>query len=260
MTEPQKPNKKSNPQQSANFCGGMWSLLAAGVLGGLLGGAAISQYHQHFKLAQLDMEMEAISRADAADPRLEPYHRQRGWEPFWKNTTLNFCLVSVALGGVMGVAAGLGRKSFGAVIAGLMLGAAIGALFGAGGGWVAAVLWEHFNWNYIRYVTPSEETLKYSTYIALSAHAVAWTAIGISLAVTVSLVARKRILVLDYAVTSVFAGFIATGMYAALASLLFPLNRSELVIPTGAENQFLFVMLAGGLFGLAIGRVAASQK
>lgn len=219
-----------------------WTLLVMGLLGGsvaaLLVGAFDGFLHVSPEIGQLYLKRlgglteEEDARLKAAEASL---HRQ--------TTALAIGLAGLAVGGFLGLGAGLLRRSTAASFGGLGIGAVMGAGFGAGGGLAGAAssMW-----------LQDHSKLPLSQ-MALIVQAGEWLAVGIGITVAVSFISRHWRAVARILAAAAIATVIAVCLYHLVAAVLFPMEQSDQPVPSGAWNRLVWIELVAGLMSLAIG-------
>lgn len=166
----------------------------------------------------------------------------------YRKTATHLGLAGLAVAAVVGLAAGIARRSFAAAAIGLLVGALAGALLGVVGGlgevWVGESVWP-----VARRVIGSD-----ATFQAIAMHAVGWIFIGLAGALAVYAASRRSVSMPRVAGHAGAAALIGSALYAVLAGLLFPMDRADLVIPAGDGNALVWAMLFAVLIALAVGR------
>jgi len=167
----------------------------------------------------------------------------------YKNTALSLGIAGLALCGLFGLAAGLGRKSATAGMAGLLGGAVAGAGFG-----ICAGFLEVFVDLQLRQFETLNDTLK-----AIIMHVSAWLVVGVGAGLVFGFVNRATHRTGRLIAAAVSGGLVAGVLYAPLAALFFAADKSEQLVPTGRGNKIFWIALAATLMALAMHRAAADR-
>ncbi|MGC1272915.1 MAG: hypothetical protein WBC44_04355 [Planctomycetaceae bacterium] len=158
----------------------------------------------------------------------------------YQNTALTVAVFGAFVGGLLGMIAGVSRKSLFASSAGLFGGTVVGAGAGAVGGlvdlyaleWLWPMGFDH-------------------SYKAMVGHSAAFLIAGVGIGGAAGLAARQVPQTLGVVLA---AALIAGLIYPGVAAALFPMLNTDAAIPEGALAQLLWLILPAGLMGLAMGR------
>ena len=114
---------------------------------------------------------------------------------------------------------------------------------GGAAGWVSALV----------YQTLKMRVALDVSLAAMAAHAVGWSLLAIVIAVTVWLATRgSGVSVLRLASAAVAGAIVATLLYPVITAVAFPMNNSDLVIPSGHWNRLVWIECNSLLIALGV--------
>lgn len=162
----------------------------------------------------------------------------------YQNTALTVAVFGAFAGGLLGMIAGVSRRSLFASSAGLFGGTVVGAGAGALGGladlyaleWMWPMAFDH-------------------SYKAMVGHSAAFMIAGVGIGGAAGLAARQVPQTLGVVLA---AALIAGLVYPGVAAVLFPVLNTDAAIPEGMLAQLLWLILPAGLMGMAMGRTRPS--
>ena len=190
------------------------------------------------------MMMQAMENAgDMTETTRRMVEKQR--QDNSKDHAFSVGLLGLVVTSVIGLAAGLARKSVVGVLGGLVLGAVFGAALGAGGGWSEVYLEEKLsqvNW--------IDEMLR-----GVIMHFVAWTAVGIAVSLAVGLSAGKMSMVTRLLGITIGAAVLTAVLFTPLALAAFPNELTEVPIPRSSGIRMLWTGLGAVLLSCAAGLI-----
>jgi hypothetical protein len=221
-------------------------LLIAGVLGGGLAWMLVQKSEGYFKPAADVMR----NTGQAISPEAMKLMEAEKLRTDCKNATLAAGLFGIVVGGMLGVGSGISQRSVRAAGLALLTGALFGGTLAAIGGYLEVVANARLGQD-----QSLDKTLK-----AMTVHSIAWMLAGGGIALGVSLPRWRGGLLIRCVGAGIAAGVIAGLLYSPLAAMLFPTERSEQPLPTGAWNRLFWISLPAGLMGLAIGRASSERS
>lgn len=176
--------------------------------------------------------------AENPDARREVIAKEKVNEQF--DAALSGGLFGLVVGGLLGAASGLARRSVGAAVAGLIAAGVLGGLCGAGGGWLDLLGWQELTLRNVERPTA-----------AIAMHAVTFCLAGLGVGLGVGL-ANGRVLGLALSVAA--AGLIGGLLCSPITAFARPMVDADLPIPVDRNAIFIWTLLPAALMGLAAGR------
>jgi hypothetical protein len=85
----------------------------------------------------------------------------------------------------------------------------------------------------------------------MSMHAAAWSVTATGVAMTTAVASKHYRGLPRLLIAAVLAGLTSAMLFVPLATILFPLQNSDMLVPAEFTGRLLFVSLAGMLMGLA---------
>jgi hypothetical protein len=237
-------------------------MLVAGIVASALAAPALQHYQGHFRMVGLNEEETNRIRADANDPIAWAIERGQRWDQIFRNASLQLGLYGVILGAVLGLSEGLLIRS----VPRALLFSIVLAACGAVGGILAAVAESAFGvmmgdragTEPALLTKLTELTMPKSDLLTLAMHISAFVIIGMSLGLGFAVLTRKWSVILRSAGGGIVAGMVFLPLSMAIPQLQnFDTN---LFVPEGLTSKLLFLILAGGLIGLCVGRAPRRVK
>ena len=207
--------------------------IGAGLLGAALAWLLIDQFYGSIPRADVP-ELAAGPPGGAVGERLAVLN----FAAFRWNVALAAGLFGAAVGGLFGAAAGLQRTAR-AAGGGAILGVLLGALCGAVGGYIGT---EIGGWT-------ASLSLSYQTILT---HVTMWGAAGAGIGLAAGLARRAPGSLLVSAIGCIAAGLLGAVLYSPLAALAFPGDDSDLAVPDGTLNRFVWVLLPAVLMAVIL--------
>ncbi|MBW3596185.1 MAG: hypothetical protein KY475_02800 [Planctomycetes bacterium] len=165
------------------------------------------------------------------------------------NYRLHLTFVGGAVAGLLGLGAGIAQRSPARAGLCLLLGAGLGAGLGLLAG-LAAVEVE------TRLLTAkSGEPTR-----AMLVHAAVWLLVGLAVGTACGVATKSWRGVFNSIGAACLAGILSALLFYVVASIAFPLERSDLPTPTGMGNRLLWVGLAAVLMAIALARTVADGR
>ncbi len=228
------------PSSSRSRRASVLALLVAGLLGGAVSAPLVHRYENQFPMVNLTVEETNLLRANPDDPVAWAIERGNRWDALFRNTALCMAIFGAVLGAAVGLADGLVQRSPGRGFALMGLLALCGAVSGLPAGLANGVIGLEMQDN------RDSDPLPYAMAMHVSSFVIVSLAIGAGLGFR----SRKWSVLIRAAAGGLVAGL----LFAPLASFLFPLYRTDLPVPEGIPPKLVFLMTAGGLIGVCIGR------
>jgi len=172
----------------------------------------------------------------------------------YRNMFLNAGLLGLMVTAVLGLAHGLISRLPSAAITGLFAGGISGAVFGACGGLLAVVIREQLDgWSLItEQGAPDPLRVQIHTMLIQSP---AWVGIAAALGVTFFVSSPQGRRQFVPVVVAALVGWLLTSLlYPTFASVVFPHNDPDLIIPGGYGNRLFWSTFTAGVIGFLIGR------
>jgi hypothetical protein len=162
----------------------------------------------------------------------------------YRNILLAIGLTGAAFAGLFGLGEGLARRSAGRAIIGLIAGAVLGGALGTLGGGV-------LQWVNGRMVM-MEVAIMYRT---LTMHAIAWGLIGLAVGLATSLPGRQLRTIALTSLLALMGGVLAAVLFIPVSTLLVFMTSAnqDLAIPDGTWGRLCWTALAGIAIGLLLG-------
>lgn len=224
-------------------------LLVAGLIGALAAWLLIEQIQLHELFIAGELPPELANRSES-NPERQAKEDELAQVALYQNSTLLLAVIGGCLGACLGLAEGALRRSIGTALLKLLTGALLGAAFGAAGG-----LAQVFAGLQIERWTRLDPTFR-----AMAMHSLAWMLAAAGLALALFLPPRRLPGVLRGVLSAISAGLVAGLIYAPLGAYLFPLSDADQAVPSGSGNRLVFIALAAGLIGLALGRARQTAR
>ena len=215
-------------------------MLFAGVAASALAAPVLEQYQDYFPMIGLTVEETNLIRADPDDPVAWAIERANRTEWLFRNAALQMGLYGVILGAFLGLSEGLLVRS---IWKAPLFSVALAAC-GAVGGILAALSAASLG------TKMGDDITADPTQLTLAMHAAVFAIIGLALGLGSAILTRKSSVI----VRGAGGGLVAGLLFLPLAMFLVPTERTNLPVPEGLTSKFLFLILAGGLIGLCIGR------
>lgn len=226
---------------------GPFVFLAAGLMGALGAWLLVEQFQLYDFFIAPEPPPELANRSET-DPELQAAEDELARIALYQNSALLLAVIGGCLGAFLGLAEGVLRHSIGSAALKLLTGAVLGAVFGAAGG-----LAQVFAGLRIERLTQLDPTFR-----TMAMHSIAWLIVGAGVGLAMLLPPRRLPGLVRGVLSAIAAGLVAGILYAPLAALLFPLNDADQAVPGGSGNRLLFIAVAAGLIGLALGRARES--
>lgn len=218
----------------------MWHLMIAALVAAGLAWPLVKHFEKSFPMANLTVEETNLLRANPDDPVAWAKERQNFWDSLSRNSMLNFGCFGCCLGLCLGlVSAFASRQSIVALLQNLLYGAGLGTVGGAGGGLAAAAMA-----NALRNSREMDVTIRSSLI-----HGAGWIVPGLACGVILWVTCGERRLGL-LSLGGLLGGLLAAMLYEPIAGILFQLDRTDLPMPEGTGNKYLFLAMAGVLMAL----------
>lgn len=228
------------PSESASARGGRRFWLEAGLLAvvsGLLAWPGLLVLDGKFPVENLSVEMTNLIRNNRDDPVAWAQERMNRWTSLAK--TAASCL-SIFGGVFVGLAVVRDAATRWWSARRLLAGVCVGVVAGIVGGLAEATL-----------VIRLERVVLDRLLLAALGHAVSLTCLGAAVAFLLP-AARQSPQEWLSKLLKVFGGAVlASLVYAVVAAVVFPMQRSDLPIPEGDFNKLLFLIISAGVMWLA---------
>jgi hypothetical protein len=223
-----------------------WHLIIVALVASGLAYPLVKHFEKSFPMENLTVEMTNRIRANFDDPIAWAKERQNKWEGLSRNAMLNFGIFGCCLGTCLGLFSAIAdRGTLVFILRSVLYGAGLGAVSGVAGGALAA-------WMALTLESSKQmDIMLRSTLI----HSAGWVVPGLVCGLILSLTSRERRVAL-LMVGGVIGGLVAGGLYEPVAGILFQLDRTDIPMPEGTGNKYLF--LAMGSVLMAIGARSAT--
>lgn len=214
-----------------------WLLAMLGAAAGLGSWLLIQQLSPRF--GSIPPELFAKAPLAQYDPELMAEITAAGFRAHCRVVALSFGIVGAVVACSLRWGQALLARAPGRGAALGVAGLAVGGTAGAVGGLAAAFAGEWLNG-----VLP----LQHGSYRTMLMHVAAWsiTAVGIGIIIATASTRNRARLVLATIGTAVLAAL----LYVPLATLLFPMENSDLLMPAGTFSRAIFFLLPSTLMGL----------
>lgn len=158
----------------------------------------------------------------------------------YQNTALSVAILGGVAGGILGLAAGLRRRTFAATAGGLTGGVLLGSAFGGLGGLVEL------------YLGNSLWPLEFErTFKTMATHSTAFLIAGVGIGLAAGLAARR----VRHSLGVVLGAALIAGLvYPGVAAAAFPVSHTDAVVPREFGPLLLWTVMPIALMGLALGR------
>lgn len=243
--------RSSKDSRPPGLAAGPVSLLLAGLAGGALAVILVQVFDGWF---QIPPEMTAGIGSSPPPEKLAEIAAASHVADY-KNLTILIGLFGLAVGGALGAAEGIARKSGRAVAILVVTGALFGGIFGAAAGPLG------------KFIGQSLPTTVDDAYRAALMHIAVWAVSGIGIGLGVALPSRRPNVIGRSVGAAIGGGFLAGLAYeiaASLAAIAFPLALPDSdpaqLLPDGLWARMLWIGLAAGLMGLAIGSIGGQPS
>ena len=238
---PSAPAPANHPRGTA-----VLALLIAGAIGGAAVSPLVHRFENQFPMVNLTEEETNLLRANPDDPVAWAIERGNRWDALFRNTALCIGIFGALLGACLGLADGFVQRSPGRALIMMGLLAVCGAISGPLAGLADAAIGLRMQDN------RDSDPLPY----AMAMHVSSFVIVGTVIAIGLGACSRRWSVVIRAAAGGLTAGL----LFAPLASFLFPLQRTDLPIPEGLPPKLMFLIAAGGLIGLSIGRTPFKSR
>jgi hypothetical protein len=229
--------QESVPPRGGTLASGPWTGIFSALLGGAVVWWLVQAYDPVFglpeEMSQLNMysPAEKLRERDAAQ-KVADLH----------NAMAALGLFGMLVGGALALGEGVARRSLKTALAGTVLCASVGALFGS-----LAGLLGHFAYLYYLPVQDVSDLAK-----TIRVQVVMLGVLGGGAGLGLGMLGASRRSVLTCLPAGVLGGVLAGMLYPFLTANFLPVAFTELVIPRGAGNRLLWIGLTAGLLGLTI--------
>lgn len=168
----------------------------------------------------------------------------------YRRAATEFGFAGLVVAGGLGLTAGAFRRSVPAAVLGFLAGILLGAGLGAVGG--LAAVWIRETLGTVVSVDPGHR--------AIVLHAGAWLFAAAGAVSAVYLASRRSVPLRRLAAHAGTAVVLASVCYAVVAAILFPMERSDLVIPGGRGNLMFWTTLFSVAISIAVAGAAVKQR
>jgi hypothetical protein len=229
---------------------GRWWIVVASLLGTALGWWVLETQLEPFPFPE---ELTALSNKRMAMQPLTPEETARltqlEQQLDRKNGAAGWAVIGLPIVAFIGLTAGAFCSGWKAAFGGLIAGAVVGSVGCAGAGWLAALLLQQ-----LKLRAGIEASLA-----ASASQAIGWSCVACATALVGWLACRGA----GYSPAKIVLGGIAGAIiamliYPLIAAFAFPMNNTELVIPSGHWNRLAWTALAGVC--IAIGMQSGMAK
>lgn len=227
------PNHSSGASRPAS----LWVTVVAALLASLIALPGVASLDGRFPVENLSVEMTNRIRNNRDDQVAWAKERSNRWVSLSLTTISCLAVFGVSIGAIFGVLQASSSESATVMAKGFLVGGLIGLFAGVIGASLEASL-----------LMKLEATGLDLTIRALIGHAVAWSTIGLGMAVVCTLFGPHRHF-LQVAGRAIAAGVGSAIVYAPAAAVFFQLQRSDLSVPEGLLNKFFFLFSAAIFLG-----------
>ncbi len=237
------------PAASRVDVGSTWGeITVLSLLAALLSLPGVQLLHDRFPVENLSVEMTNRIRNNRDDPVAWAQERTNRWTSLARTAASCLAVFGAIFLGLVGLSIGWRQ---GSALGALRLGLT-GGFIGAIGGVLGGLLESTLN---IRLEKAGLDPL----LLTALGHSAAWG----SLATAMALLLRRRVGTWRSLMIRMGRGCGAAGLaslvYAVVAAICFQLLRSDLPIPEGLGNQFVFLLIGGWALGAGLLRPLASN-
>lgn len=212
-----------------------WHLVLAGLIAAGLAFPFLKYFEDAFPRQNLTVEMTNRIRANADDPIAWAKDRQNYWESLSRNSMLNLGIFGLCLGSCFGLVLSLNQGgTYQRIARNWIYATAAGVVAGIAAGLLSAT---------VAYALQNAKGIDVAIR-SCAIHAAGWIVPGLTCGMLLGLISGRRPFVL-LAFGGLLGGLAAALLYEAMAALVFQLDRTDLPVPEGSGNKFLFLAVAG---------------
>lgn len=213
-------------------------LVLAGLLSGAITWKFVEEYYMYRHAPRNVVEDYANNRNAETKLRLD---RELYWSGV-RNAGLTVGGFGMLLAASFVLSEGIGRQAWGRLAPALVLGGALGLLLGFAGGAAAEVLY--------RAMKNRHNDPMYKTVLV---HITAWVPVALASGLATGIPSRSWAVALRTTAGAMGGGLLAAVAYSPISGLVYPALCSELLVPFGAGNRLMWILLTGSMIGLCGG-------